>query len=91
MADVEMQNKRCLLTNDFEYVNYFCEKHQIEYPQIVTTSANVKRIIDDSFVESVPIFLVVNATGNIMQKHVGLDSIDEFIESIYKHYFFYNQ
>lgn len=80
----EMMGIFCFpLTDDYEYVDFFVKQHEIKYPQLVKQTTDGIRSIDAPFVESIPLFLVVDAYGKILREHVGIDHLDELISTLY--------
>lgn len=71
------------LTDDFEYVDFYIEQQGIKYPQLVKQDTGRIQSVDAPFVESIPMFLVVDHNGKIIRKHIGIENIDKLISTLY--------
>ena len=70
--------------DDIEYLDFYIKKHNIEYPQLMIFGENEKKPVEASFVRAIPMFLVVDDKGNIVDKKIGIEKMDDFINNIYK-------
>lgn len=70
--------------DDIEYLYFFIKKHNIEYPQLMIFSENEKKPVEVTSVRAIPMFLVVDDKGNIVDKKIGIEKMDDFINNIYK-------
>lgn len=72
------------LSDDYEYVEYFVNHHEIPYPQLVKKTPDGISPVDAPFAEAVPMFIVVDSNGNVLQKQIGVSGIDELTSTLYK-------
>ena len=72
------------LTDDFEYVEYFVNKHEIRYPQLVCNTAEGMTSVETPFVDAIPMLFIVDNQGNVLEEEIGINNIDSLFDFLYK-------
>ena len=71
------------LTEDWDYLNYYVDNHQITYPQIVQSNRDGIRSLDLPSITAVPAFIVVDSLGQQMANFVGINNVEELMNILY--------
>lgn len=72
------------ITDDWEYVDYFTKKNEINYPQLVRINEQKLIPTNASFVNATPMFIITDSYGKILHKQIGIIGIDDLIATLYQ-------
>lgn len=72
------------LTDDWEYVEYYVDNHQIPYPQIgQSVDAEIKSLVFPN-ITAVPTFIIVDSLGGHIADFIGINNMDEIMNTLYQ-------
>lgn len=71
------------LTDDWDYLKYYIDSHQIIYPQITQSDNEEIRSLDYPDITAVPTFIVVDSVGKQIAYFVGINEMNELIDVLY--------
>ena len=72
------------ITDDWDYVDYYTKKNEINHPQLVRIKEQKTMPIDASFVNATPMFIITDSSGNLLHKQIGIKGIDNLIATLYQ-------
>ena len=67
-------------TNDFEYLEYFLSKNNINKIQLVKSNQDYFTIVDTFDIQNIPELWIVDKKGNIIYQHTGSKITKEFYD-----------
>lgn len=73
------------MTDDLDYVKYFVEQKEIEYPNFVSTDSTGIVSVSMPTLRAVPTFVVLDGEGNIVEQKIGVDGIDTLLDKLYNY------
>lgn len=71
------------LTDDWEYLRYYVDTHQIVYPQIAQPDHDGIKSLDLPSITAVPTFIVVDSLGQQLASFVGINKMEELMNILY--------
>lgn len=71
------------LTDDWEYLNYYVDRHQITYPQIAQFNHERIQSLNYPSITAVPTFIVVDSLGEQIASFVGINEMDKLMKELY--------
>lgn len=71
------------ITDDLDYVRYYCDRNEVQYPNIGTTDSSSMVSVTMPTVNVVPTFVVLDAKGTVIGQHIGINGIDTLLDNLY--------
>lgn len=72
------------LTDDLDYLKYYIDKKNINYPQLMLQGSHAIKSVEASSIVATPTFIVVDNMGKNLKQYIGVNKMNEMISFLYQ-------